>query len=236
MTSEREVDLAMVRILDRTDRPQDMVNLMKHVIELDARLSADERNLLAVSYKGVITVRRNGIRTLIEFLNHEETKNSETRREKVMDFRIQIVQELDQHCLELIGIIDEKLLPVAEDSEAKVFYEKMRADYYRYISENKKGAEKDEYANKASDAYKKALEIAESDISKHGPTYLGLILNYSVYLYEIVGMKEEAIALAETTLKECSETVDDSSEDTIQDAVGILKLLRDNVQLWVQPE
>jgi hypothetical protein len=40
------------------------------------------------------------------------------------------------------------------------------------------------------------MEIAKNEIPPSRPTSLGLILNYSVFLYEIIGQKQEAIDLA----------------------------------------
>jgi len=233
MASEREIALEMVQLLDQTDRRQDVIDLMKRVIELNPVLNADERNRLSCAYKGVITVCRNGLRIISGHRDLDE--GSAARAAKLAEFASSIVSELDAYCLELIGLIDDKLIAGADGAEARLFYEKLRADYYRYVSENKEGAEKAAFAEKAKEAYERALDIANREVPPHKPTYLGLILNYSVYLYEIVGQREEAIALAEKTFNECSQTIDTNSEGSIQEASGILRLLRENVEVWSTP-
>ena len=232
-TSQRDDYLYMVQILDQTDRRQDMVDLMKKVIDLNPELNSEERNLLSVSYKNIIKIRRDGLRILIAILEHDEDP-SQTRKEQLNLFKSSLISELDKYCYELIDLVDAKLLPAAKTAEAKLFYEKLKADYYRYISEAKDGEKKSEIAQKAKECYEKALEIAKDEIPPYKPSYLGLILNYSVHLYEIIGQTEEAIKLAKNTKEEVESTIDQNSNPSYAEADTILKLLQENVNLWTQ--
>jgi len=51
------------------------------------------------------------------------------------DYKKTIEAELSAFCNEIIDLIDNYLVKNAGDSETKVFYLKMKADYFRYISE-----------------------------------------------------------------------------------------------------
>jgi len=42
---------------------------------------------------------------------------------------------LEGFCTDILKLIDSNLLPKSTNSESKVFYLKMKGDYYRYISE-----------------------------------------------------------------------------------------------------
>ena len=232
MSTERDAALEMVQILDQTDRHQDMIDFMKQVIDLNPCLSPEERNLLSVSYKNVIGVRREGLRMLTSLLEQEQTKENEHRVAQVTEYRDRIIGELDAYCLELVALVDEKLLPEAKDADARLFYEKLKGDYFRYVAESKEGKAREEYSEKAGHEYEKALEIAEKEVQPYEPAYLGLILNYSVYLCEIAGKKAEAIELAQKTYNECSQTVDSNKDEMFQEATNILQLLKDNVAAW----
>ena len=234
MSSERELTLFMAQILDQTDRHQDMVDAMKKVIQLDSNLNSDERNLLSVAYKNIVGSRRNGIRMVTAIIEHEESRGNTARVEQLKQYKTTILAELEKYCNELIGLVDTQLLPAAKDPESRVFYEKLKADYYRYICESKPDSEKNEPANKAKQCYENALEISKNEIPQARPTALGLILNYSVFLYEIIGQKQEAIELAQKTYNECSAIVDDNTDNSYSEATMILQLLRDNVSLWTQ--
>ena len=235
-TSQRDDYLYMVQILDQTDRRQDMVDLMKKVIDLNPELNADERNWLSVAYKNIITIRRNGLRVLLAILEHDDNPDNKNRIEQLEMFKSTLIEELDKYCYELIDLVDTKLLPAAQNAEAQLFYEKLKADYYRYISEAKDGEKKDEIAKKAKECYEKALEIAKDEIPPYKPSYLGLILNYSVYLYEIVGQTEEAIKLAKNTQEEVKSSIEQNSESSFAEANTILQLLQENVNLWDPPQ
>lgn len=122
--------------------------MKKAVIEKGgSELGAEERNLLSVAYKNVVGARRNAWRVLssIEQKNPSDTLKS---------YREKIEKELDGICEEvvvsdcqvknfvvyilLVGqkLIDEYLVKDDnENAESKVFYLKMKGDYYRYLAE-----------------------------------------------------------------------------------------------------
>eukprot|EP00421_Protoceratium_reticulatum_P016045 CAMPEP_0168383334 /NCGR_PEP_ID=MMETSP0228-20121227/13849_1 /TAXON_ID=133427 /ORGANISM="Protoceratium reticulatum, Strain CCCM 535 (=CCMP 1889)" /LENGTH=66 /DNA_ID=CAMNT_0008396481 /DNA_START=1 /DNA_END=198 /DNA_ORIENTATION=- len=62
----------------------------------------------------------------------------------------------------------------------------MKADYYRYIAEFRDGEEKSKAAESARLAYEEASKVAEKDLVVTHPIRLGLALNYSVFLYEVL--------------------------------------------------
>jgi 14-3-3 protein epsilon len=234
MTSDRDVKVQIIQLLDQTDLSQDMVDLVKDVIAADPILDQTQRDLLSISYKNAITPRRTAIRYLTALLDQQEDKLNPYRTEQVTALREKIIAELDSRCLELIGLIDEKLLPAAVSAVERLFYLKLRADYWRYISENKEGPEKERTAVQAQETYEKAISGALPDVPPYEATYLGLILNYSVYLYEIVGKKEEAIALAQKTQAEASLQIASNSKDAYKQAASIIQLLQDNLALWIK--
>ena len=43
--------------------------------------------------------------------------------------------ELEKISNDVLGLLDNKLIPGASDSDEKVFYLKMKGDYFRYIAE-----------------------------------------------------------------------------------------------------
>ena len=51
------------------------------------------------------------------------------------DYKKKIEGELDKFCDDLLNLLDANLIKNAANSEAKVFFLKMKGDYHRYISE-----------------------------------------------------------------------------------------------------
>ena len=59
----------------------------------------------------------------------------------------------------------------------------------------------------AEKSYSEAKDIAEKHLNKTSSMYLGLILNFSVFYYEITEQVEKAIQLAKKVSKICSFTL-----------------------------
>ena len=53
----------------------------------------------------------------------------------MQQYRGKIEDELKAVCLEVIGLADAHLLPNAKTAETRIFYYKMKGDYYRYLAE-----------------------------------------------------------------------------------------------------
>ncbi|KAK8883379.1 hypothetical protein M9Y10_046029 [Tritrichomonas musculus] len=236
MSSDRELKFFMARVADQAERYQDVIKNLNTIIDMDPKLSPDERNLLSVAYKALTGSDRSALRTVNAFLEDETIKAINERVVKLEELRTKLVTELDGYCNELIDLTDKKLLPAADDALTKVFYEKLKADYYRYSVEFKPESERKEGSEKAKASYEAAMNIATSELTKANPAFLGLALNYSVFLYEIIGQKEDAIKLADKSFKEAVDLLDELGEDEYSEATLILQLLKDNVSLWTEEQ
>ena len=69
------------------------------------------------------------------------------------------------------------------EGEIKCYFVKIIGDYYRYISEHSSGFLLDEVKSKALDSYKVAWEI---QLPSCNTVKLGLALNFSVFLHEVM--------------------------------------------------
>jgi hypothetical protein len=118
-----------------------------------------------------------------------------------------------------------------QDSENQVFLMKMKADYYRYMSESDKGESKAENIAKAEEFYLKATTLAQG-LSAVNPIRLGLMLNFSVFYYEVKGVKEEACDMARKAFDEGPAELEQANEANYKEATLILQLFRDNLSLW----
>ena len=134
-------------------------------------------------------------------------------------------------------MIDKYLLPSAstEDQdkgvEGKVFYEKMKGDYYRYLVEVTTGDARKDLGKKSQEAYETATETATSLATTH-PIKLGLALNFSVFHYEIMNDGKKACELAKKAFDDAIAELDSLKEDSYKDSTLIMQLLRDNLTLW----
>merc|ERR1712058_151328 len=143
---------------------------------------------------------------------------------------------LNKICGDILKLLDEKLITASSNDESKVFYQKMKADYYRYIAEFSDGDSKSKAAENARLAYEEAQKVAEKDLAVTHPIRLGLALNYSVFQYEVMNEPEEACKMARSAFEDAIAELDNVAEDSYKDSTLIMQLLRDNLTLWTSED
>ncbi len=90
-----------------------------------------------------------------------------------------------------------------------------------------------EDGKKSAELYRQAFDVAKALKATH-PIRLGLALNYSVCLYEILDQQKEARELAKNAFDFAIRELDELEEDSYKDSTLILQLLRDNLTLWAK--
>lgn len=205
---------------------------MKQVAQMGVELTVEERNLLSVAYKNVIGTRRAAWRVVNSI---EQSQKDEKRLKMVTDYKKKIGNELTEICNDIINILDKHLIPACNSDESSVFHLKLKADYYRYLAEFSSGDNKEEASSNAQKAYSEAMKHAEN-IQITNPIRLGLVLNYTVFNYEILNHHSEACKMAKDAFEQAVEELDHLSEETYKDSTLILQLLKDNLSLWTSEE
>uniref|UniRef100_A0A671UVS1 Tyrosine 3-monooxygenase/tryptophan 5-monooxygenase activation protein beta n=1 Tax=Sparus aurata TaxID=8175 RepID=A0A671UVS1_SPAAU len=128
-----------------------------------------------------------------------------------------------------VNLLSEFLIPKATQAESKVFYLKMKGDYFRYLSEVASGDSKKDTVENSQQAYQDAFNISKKDMQPTHPIRLGLALNFSVFYYEILNSPEQACSLAKQAFDEAIAELDTLNEDSYKDSTLIMQLLRDNL-------
>merc|ERR1719502_1194001 len=205
---------------------------MEKVGNAGSELSVEERNLLSVAYKNAVGSRRAAWRIITSVEQKEKSKGNGDNAGYAKEYCGKVEEELDKICNAILALLDDKLIPKAGNGESKVFYQKMKADYYRYIAEYKDGDAKKAAAENARQAYAAAQEVAEKDLAVTHPIRLGLALNYSVFQYEVLSSPDEACKMARTAFEDAIAELDNVAEDSYKDSTLIMQLLRDNLTLW----
>jgi len=232
MSTDREANVYLAKLSEQAERYDEMVEAMKKVANLDVDLTVEERNLLSVAYKNVIGARRASWRIITSIEQKEETKGNEHHVKLIKDYLQKVETELSSICKDILGVIDNHLIPSATVGESKVFYYKMKGDYHRYLAEFAQGDARKEAAEHSQSAYKAASDIAVTELAPTHPIRLGLALNYSVFNYEILNAPDKACQLAKQAFDDAIAELDTLSEDSYKDSTLIMQLLRDNLTLW----
>ena len=228
---KREEYVYLAKLYERAERFPDMVKAINKFVELDPKLTKDERNILSAGYKNIISDKRASWRLLNSMERKEEKKNS-SQTANIKEIKKKIESELNQICEEIQNIIDKYLIPNASDNEYKVFFLKLKGDYYRYKCEFANDKDFDDTCAKAEKVYKEAYEIANKEMPITNSTRLGLALNYSVFYYEIKGLREEACNIAKNAFDESMKVLDDLEKSRAKDTLLIIQLLKENLILW----
>eukprot|EP01121_Diplochlamys_sp_Union-15-3_P014489 TRINITY_DN4618_c0_g2_i2.p1 TRINITY_DN4618_c0_g2~~TRINITY_DN4618_c0_g2_i2.p1 ORF type:complete len:268 (-),score=31.78 TRINITY_DN4618_c0_g2_i2:46-810(-) len=239
-SSNRESLVFFAQLAEQAERHEEMVNAMKAVAKLGIELTVTERNLFSVAYKNIIGSRRAAWRILSSIESKEVEKNLEkieleSRALQVKEYREKIENELTNICNEVLSIIDNYLLKHTTYIESKAFFLKMKGDYLRYMAEYSTADLRKEVANKALASYNEAINYFQGS-STTNPIRLGLVLNFSVFIYEILNNPSEACAFAKKAFDEAISGLDRITEESYKDATLILQLIRDNITLWSSSE
>jgi 14-3-3 protein epsilon len=229
-------DVYMAKLAEQAERYEEMVEYMKKVAQASGEdLSLEERNLLSVAYKNVVGARRASLRIIGSIQNKEEGKGDSGKVAMIASYKAKVEEELNSICMDILSLLDTSLIKDSLVPEPKVFYQKMKADYYRYLAEFSDGATKIEHADAAEKAYTAATEAASSLAPTH-PIRLGLALNYSVFMYEVQGKQPDACALAKQAFDDAIAELDTLDEESYKDSTLIMQLLRDNLTLWTSED
>merc|ERR1712048_1368205 len=226
------------KLAEQAERYDEMADHMEAVGKSQGQdeLSVEERNLLSVAYKNAVGSRRAAWRIITSVEQKEKTKGNEENAKWAKEYCGKVEAELDKICNTILGLLDSNLIPKTSSDESKVFYQKMKADYYRYIAEFTEGDKKSKAAESARVAYSDAQGVAEKGLAVTHPIRLGLALNFSVFQYEVLQNPEEACKMARTAFEDAIAELDNVAEDSYKDSTLIMQLLRDNLTLWTSDE
>merc|ERR1712176_507525 len=228
-TTEENIFLA--RVAEQAERFEDMVNYLAAVLDTKGgEVTADERNLLSVAFKNLISSKRAACRTIAAI---EQNPKYAKFSEALAQYKGGIEEQLTNDCKKIITMIQEKVLAKQCEGEPKAFFVKMVGDYYRYISENAKDQLLEDVKQKALEAYQQANEIT---LPPCNPIKLGFALNFSVFHYEVMKNHKAACELADQALQDALEKIDELQEDAFRDAKSIIELLKENLTLWKEEE
>jgi 14-3-3 protein epsilon len=234
--ADRTKSVYFAKLAEQAERYDEMADHMEAVGKSGEELSVEERNLLSVAYKNAVGSRRAAWRIITSVQQKETTKGNADNANYAKEYCGKVEAELQKICDTILGLLDNSLIKQASSGESKVFYQKMKADYFRYIAEFSDGDKKDKAAESARQAYEEAQKVAEKDLAVTHPIRLGLALNFSVFQYEVLNNPDEACKMARTAFEDAIAELDNVAEDSYKDSTLIMQLLRDNLTLWTSDQ
>lgn len=219
----------MAKITLKCERYEDSYNFLKEAITTRPKMSRKDIDFISEVCKKYLDTARKALISIDESL---ETA-SEIVKTAMQDYRDDLIKKVVTICNDVLNLIDSALLPVNTDIISVIFFNKLKGDYYRYLSEVAQTQDvRDGHANRSKTAYETSICSIGDELRPSDPLYLRLILNYAVFQYEILELKEEAIEKLDSTFNDAVRYLDDLDANDYKDAAMYLQLYRDNIGIW----
>ena len=227
----REEFVYLSKLYERAERYPDMVSAINKFVEMNPKLSKDEKNILSAGYKNILSDKRASWR-LLNSMEKKEKKKKSAQVPYIREIKTHIEDELKKIFEDLHNLIDKFLLPNSEDAESKVFYLRLKGDHFRYLCEITKEKEFEKNIEKAEKVYKEAYQIAEKELPFINITRVELSLNMAVFYYEVKHDKKEGCKIAKKAFEESMKYLDDLEKFKSKDVLLLIQLLKENLVFW----
>jgi len=232
---DREETVYYTKLAEQAERYDEMVDSIKHLAFLHTELTSEERNLLSVAYKNLIGSRRAAWRIISSIAQKEQSKENEHNLQLIIPYLSKIEREIISIISDILEILTTHLIPFASTSESRIFYYKMKGDYYRYLAEISKDEARKNAASKSQlEGYEKAMDVCNEELPPTDPIRLGLSLSWSVFYYEILNETATAVEIAKKAFDGAIGRLDDLDEDSYKDCTVITQLLKNNLDNWTK--
>mmetsp|Transcript_25721 Transcript_25721/g.45137 ORF Transcript_25721/g.45137 Transcript_25721/m.45137 type:complete len:245 (+) Transcript_25721:2401-3135(+) len=225
--------LFLAKVSEQSERYEDCADYIEVLAKRETReLSYEERSLIGAAFKNIVSNKRSAWQVLTYLREKYKHEGEREKSRHARRSRKALVTEIEQVSSRILQLIENDLLPKTTSSEAIAFYMKLQGDYLRYIAEVTSASQRQQAVEKATEAYIKAYDYALKELVANHPIRLGLILNYSVFIYDILGQSSRAQAMAKAALEEAISGLDNVAEESYKDSTLVISLLRDNLQQW----
>ena len=229
--NEMEELSALAQVAEEAERYEDAAKYVEELIKKKKDdLTKEEKNIFYNSYKYIINSKRCSLRST-HLIEEKEKKHSSQYIPIVTNFKNILESEIIDVCKNIINLINNFLLKKILIEESKIFYLKMKGDYYRYLCEIISSNENQNYIEESEKSYKEANDLAQN-LPWTNSVRLGLSLNYSVFYYEIKKNVNQAIKIGKEAIKGAKKQNDKIKEDEDKDALLTLQILKENILIW----
>eukprot|EP00049_Salpingoeca_infusionum_P028068 m.36045 g.36045 ORF g.36045 m.36045 type:complete len:263 (-) comp9955_c1_seq1:296-1084(-) len=242
--AQRKERVFLAHMAHQADRYEDMFRVLAALVKTgDVELSPSERNLFGTAIKMNTSPLRAAWRIVLSKVRAErvlrqtkhETAPSDDHASPSVQYLDQLETLLLERCSQTISLITQSILPITQTSHGRIFFQKMRADLTRYILEVSKPDDpsRTSLIDRAAADYHAAYRLAQSSMKPCDPSRLGLALNYTVFLFEIVGDVDRACKLNREAFQTGMEQLDSLHGREYDNATSTLQVLLQNLNLWL---
>jgi hypothetical protein len=202
MPDQRALLMFMVPVCYHLDRFDDMVVLMKEVVRLNPRLDSNERGFLDEAYVNAAAAHHQAILGLDAHLcETEEGRGNPALAARLRMVRATCLLELERITNDLFELVDTRLAPVAEDPLERMSYWHLKARLQKFLCDVKPASDRQEAARNAIECFESAIDFALNGPIPFQSRTLQIVRQYCTLLADVLGRKEEAIALGRLAVR-----------------------------------
>uniref|UniRef100_A0A7S3DC12 14-3-3 domain-containing protein n=2 Tax=Palpitomonas bilix TaxID=652834 RepID=A0A7S3DC12_9EUKA len=190
------------KVAEQAEMHEMVISSVSASLKLGPANSA-QRGLLQTAYKNMVGKLRSSWRILLSQEKKHHDEEDEMRERVSNEFRMKVEARIKDVCHRFLDVVESELLPSLAheaDEEEKVREMvrllKVKGDYLRYLAEITPNAEVDEVAEAAAQAYNAGLQISKAHLTPSSRESLGIVLNFSVFLHDVMNDRDAALKVA----------------------------------------
>ena len=229
-----EKNIYMALLAQQCSRYEEMFKYLEDLlIKRNKDFSVKERELLAYGYVSYIKSKRKSLHIVMAYETKEKKNENSIFISYIQEYRRTLETDLTQSCQKIINIIDSLLFKKAENNEAKIFYKKLKGDLNRYIAEYAKDELRERVMRDGLIAYQDAKNLSK-DMNIMNEILLGLALNMSLFYYEVINERKNAIKIADECITKVNKELQSFDEDNEKNKVimSLISLIKENLENW----
>ena len=258
----RQEYVFLTKLNERAERYEECIEYAIKYIMMSPVLNREERVVFCSAFRNQIYSKRNSWRFLNSLEKRErknmslnlnnnkekenkskENTNNTTTKDKenptsivnpeaIKEIRLKIEAEINKIVDTIQNLLDDFLIPHSIKPEEQVFYLKLKADYFRYKAEYSVNEEQSLALELADRCYNDAYLTAEEELPVSSTSRLGLALNFSIFYYEQMDRKEDALMIARNMFDSAYKIIEELEKNRAKDAILIIQILKENLILW----
>ena len=229
-----EKNIYMALLAQQCARYEEMFKYLEDLlIKRNKDFSVQEREFLAYGYMSYIKGKRKSLHILLAYETKEKKKDNSIFLSYIQEYRRTLESDLTQSLQKIINVLDSLLIKKAENNEAKIFYKKLKGDFNRYIAEYAKDELRERVMRDGLLAYQDAKNLSK-DMPIMNEMLLGLYLNMSLFYYEVVNERKNAIKIADECIHKVDKEMAGFDEDNENNKVimSLVGLIKENLENW----
>jgi 14-3-3 protein epsilon len=221
-------------LAQQCSRYEEMFEYLENVvIQRNKDLSEKERELLGYGYVSYISSKRKALHIVMAYETKEKKNESSLFISYIQEYRKTLESDITQCCQKIINKLDSLFVKKAETNEIKLFYKKLKGDFNRYIAEYAKDELREKVMKDGLTAYQEAMNLSK-DLPIMNRNVIGLYLNMSLFYYEVINEKKNAIKIANECITKVDKELPNFNEDNENGRIimAIIELIRENLEHW----